>query len=161
MLPRTFIYFLFIDLTSAGSSEQLPVYVVDCMLTVAAAVAVLLSTVAAKSTHFRRKSWHIRNESKHSFKGFYIIKKKIKTRSKQYIAYKMPCEARLALLVINQTLILGTPAWYKKLEQQTFENNSNRLRTNLDPFTGVFRLPSGNNNESRHKTVCWNVLSSF
>ena len=49
--------------------------------------------------------------------------------------------------------MLGGPAWYKKLEQQTFENNSDRLRTNLGPFTGVFRLPSGNNNESRHKTV--------
>ena len=87
MLPRTFIYFLFIDLTSAGSSEQLPVYVVDCMLTVAAAVAVLLSMVAAKSTHFRRKSWHIRNEFKHSFKGFYILKKNVKTRLKQDIAF--------------------------------------------------------------------------
>jgi hypothetical protein len=44
--------------------------------------------------------------------------------------------------------MLGRPAYYKKLEQQTFENNSDRFRTNLDPFTGVFRLPSGNNNES-------------
>ena len=40
------------------------------------------------------------------------------------------------------------PAWSKKLAQQTFENNSDRFRTNLDPFTGVFGLPSGNNNES-------------
>ena len=44
--------------------------------------------------------------------------------------------------------MLGRPAWYKKLKQQTFENNSDKLRTNLDPFIGVFRLPSGNNNES-------------
>jgi len=44
--------------------------------------------------------------------------------------------------------MLARPGWYKKLKQQFFENNSNRLRTNLDPFTGVFRLPSGNNNES-------------
>jgi hypothetical protein len=44
--------------------------------------------------------------------------------------------------------MLGRPAWYKKIEKQTFENNSDRLRTNFDPFTGVFRLPSGNNNES-------------
>ena len=32
--------------------------------------------------------------------------------------------------------MLGKPAWYKKLQQQTFENNSDRFRTNLDPFTG-------------------------
>ena len=44
--------------------------------------------------------------------------------------------------------MLGRPAWYKKLKQQTFENNSDWVRTNLDQFTGVFRLPSGNNNES-------------
>jgi hypothetical protein len=29
----------------------------------------------------------------------------------------------------------------KKLKQQTFENNSNRFRTNLDPYVGVLRLP--------------------
>jgi len=50
--------------------------------------------------------------------------------------------------VINQTLMIGRPAWYKKLKQQTFENNSDRSRTNLDPFIDVFRLSSGNNNES-------------
>jgi hypothetical protein len=44
--------------------------------------------------------------------------------------------------------MLGRPAWNKKLKQQAFENNSDRLRTNLDQFTGVFRLPCGNNNES-------------
>ena len=44
--------------------------------------------------------------------------------------------------------MLGRPAWYKKLEQQTFENDSDRFRTNFDPFRGVFRLPSENNNES-------------
>ena len=55
----------------------------------------------------------------------------------------------------------GRPAWYKKLKQQTFENNSNKFRTNLDPFTGVFRLPSWNNNECWHKTDCCNLLSSF
>ena len=44
--------------------------------------------------------------------------------------------------------MLGRPAWYKKLKQQTFENNSDRFRTNFDPFIGVFRFPSGNNNES-------------
>ena len=39
------------------------------------------------------------------------------------------------------------PAWYKKLKQQT--------------CIGVFRLPSGNNNESWHKTDCCNVQSYF
>ena len=57
--------------------------------------------------------------------------------------------------------MLSRPAWYKKLKQQTFEYNSDRFRTNLDPFVGVFRLPSGNNNESLHKTDCCNVLSFF
>ena len=42
----------------------------------------------------------------------------------------------------------GRPAWYKKLKQETFENNSDRFRTSLDPFLDVLRLPSGNNNES-------------
>ena len=37
--------------------------------------------------------------------------------------------------------MLGRPAWYKKLEQQTFENNSNRFKTNFDPFTGVLGFP--------------------
>ena len=45
-------------------------------------------------------------------------------------------------------LMLGRPGLYKNLKQQTFENNSNRFKTNLEPFIGVFRLPSGNNNES-------------
>ena len=44
--------------------------------------------------------------------------------------------------------MLGKPAWYKKLKQQTFENNSDMFTTNLDPFIGVFRSPSGNINES-------------
>ena len=44
--------------------------------------------------------------------------------------------------------MFGTPAWYKKLKQLTFENNSDRFRTNLDPFTGVSRLPSRNNKEN-------------
>jgi hypothetical protein len=44
--------------------------------------------------------------------------------------------------------MLGRPAWYKKLKQQTFEINSDRFRTNLDPFIGVFGFPRGNNNES-------------
>ena len=43
--------------------------------------------------------------------------------------------------------MLGRPAWYEKLKQQTFENNGDRFRTKLDPFVDVFRLPSGNNNE--------------
>ena len=34
------------------------------------------------------------------------------------------------------------------------------LRINLDLFIGVLRLPSGNSNESWHKTDCCNVLSS-
>ena len=46
--------------------------------------------------------------------------------------------------------MLCRPSWYKKIKQQTFENNSNRFRTNLDSFIGVFRLPSSNNNESCH-----------
>ena len=33
--------------------------------------------------------------------------------------------------------MLGRPAWYKK----TYENNSDRLRTNLDPFIGVLGFP--------------------
>ena len=33
-----------------------------------------------------------------------------------------------------QPNIDGRPAWYKKLNQQTFENNSDRFRTNLDPI---------------------------
>ena len=45
-------------------------------------------------------------------------------------------------------IVLGRPAWYKKLKQQTFENNSDRFRTNFNPFIGVLRFPSGNNNES-------------
>ena len=44
--------------------------------------------------------------------------------------------------------MLARPAWYKKLKQQTFKNNSDRFRTNLDPFRGNFWLPSGNNNEN-------------
>ena len=47
---------------------------------------------------------------------------------------------RLEKQGINQTLLLGRPAWYNKL-QQTFENNSYRFRTNLDPFIGVLGLP--------------------
>ena len=37
--------------------------------------------------------------------------------------------------------MLRRPTWYKKLKQQTFESNSNRFRTNLDPFTGVLGFP--------------------
>ena len=37
--------------------------------------------------------------------------------------------------------MLGRPALYKKLKQQTFENNSKRFRTNFDPFTGVLGFP--------------------
>jgi hypothetical protein len=44
--------------------------------------------------------------------------------------------------------MLGRPAWYQELKQQTVENNSDRFRTNLDPFIGAFGLPSGKNNES-------------
>ena len=54
----------------------------------------------------------------------------------------------VGITVINQTLMLGRPAWYNKLKQHTFKNNTDRFRANLDPFTGVLRLPSGNNNES-------------
>ena len=50
-------------------------------------------------------------------------------------------EVRLAQQVINQTLMLGRPAWYKKLKQQTFENNSDGLKTNLEPFTDVLGFP--------------------
>ena len=68
-------------------------------------------------------------------------------------------EVRFAQHVINQTLYLLDQVGIKKSIQHTFENNSNRFRTNFDPFTGVFRLPSENNNESWHKTECCNVLS--
>ena len=37
--------------------------------------------------------------------------------------------------------MLGRPAWYKKLKQQTFKNNSDRFRTNLDQFMGVLGFP--------------------
>ena len=37
--------------------------------------------------------------------------------------------------------MLAIPAWYKKSQQWTFEKNSDRLKTNLDPFTGVFNCP--------------------
>ena len=37
---------------------------------------------------------------------------------------------------------------YKKLKQQTFENNSDMSRTNLNPLIGVSRLPSIKINES-------------
>ena len=47
--------------------------------------------------------------------------------------------------------MLARPAWYTTLKQQNFENNSDRLRTNLDPFKGVFRLPSGNNKKADPK----------
>ena len=49
--------------------------------------------------------------------------------------------------VINQTIVLAIPAIYKKLKQKTFESNRDRFKTNLDPFLGIFRFPSGNNNE--------------
>ena len=39
--------------------------------------------------------------------------------------------------------MLVRPACYKKLKQKTFENNSNRFRTILDPFICVFRFLSG------------------
>ena len=45
-------------------------------------------------------------------------------------------------------IMLGRPALYKKLKQQTFENNSDSFSTNLDLFIGVVRLPSGYNNEN-------------
>ena len=57
-------------------------------------------------------------------------------------------KVRLAYQVIKQTYMPATPVWYKKLKQQTFENNSNSFRTNLDPFLGIFMLPSENNKES-------------
>ena len=44
--------------------------------------------------------------------------------------------------------MLGKPALYKKIKQQTIENNSDMFRTNFDPFIGVFKFPSGNKNES-------------
>ena len=37
--------------------------------------------------------------------------------------------------------MLGRPAWYKKLKQQTFENKRDRFSTNLDPFIGVLGFP--------------------
>ena len=37
--------------------------------------------------------------------------------------------------------MLGRPAWYKKLKQQTFENNSDRFRTNLDPLQAFLGFP--------------------
>ena len=63
----------------------------------------------------------------------------------------------VGITVINQTLMLGRPAWYNKLKQQTFENNSNMLRTNLDPFKAFFGFPV----ETIMKADCFNVLSSF
>ena len=48
-------------------------------------------------------------------------------------------------MVIADPLELGHG---KKLKQQTFDNNTDRLSTKLDPFIGVFRLLSGNNNKS-------------
>ena len=38
--------------------------------------------------------------------------------------------------------MIGRPAWYKKFKQQTFGNNSDWFRTNLDQFIEIFRLPS-------------------
>ena len=75
--------------------------------------------------------------------------------SKHSSHFKMPSKGgrgrgrgEVGITGYQPTFMLGGPAWYKKLKQQTFENNSDRCRTNLDPFEGVFRLPSGNNNES-------------
>ena len=42
--------------------------------------------------------------------------------------------------------MLARPGRYKKLKQQSCENNSNRLRTHVDPFEGISRLVSENNN---------------
>ena len=44
--------------------------------------------------------------------------------------------------------MLARQAWYKKSEQQAFENNSKRLKNNLDAFRDIFRLSSKNNNVS-------------
>ena len=44
--------------------------------------------------------------------------------------------------------MLDRPALYKKFQQRTSENKSNRFRTNLDPFIGVFMSSSGNSNEA-------------
>ena len=35
--------------------------------------------------------------------------------------------------------MLARPARYKKFEQQTFENNCDRFKTNLDPFIDVLQ----------------------
>ena len=37
--------------------------------------------------------------------------------------------------------MLGRPAWYRKFKQQTFKNNSDRCRINLDLFIGVLGVP--------------------
>ena len=46
---------------------------------------------------------------------------------------------RLAKQVINQTLMLGRPAWHKKLKQQTFETTAiglGPIKTHLQAFLG-------------------------
>ena len=75
--------------------------------------------------------------------------------------YRQQPQTHTLPLLTPQPSILPRPAWYKKLKQQKFKNNSNRFGTNLDPLSGVFRLSSGNNNESWHKTHSFNVLSYF
>ena len=37
--------------------------------------------------------------------------------------------------------MIARQAWYKKLKQQTLENNSDRFRTNLDPLKAVLGFP--------------------
>ena len=49
--------------------------------------------------------------------------------------------------------MLSRPAWYNKSKQQTFENNSDRFRTDLDPSIVETII--------NNKTDYFNVLSDF
>ena len=53
--------------------------------------------------------------------------------------------------------MIARPAIFQKLEQQTFENNSDRFKTNLDPFIGGIRFLS----KTIMKADCCNVLTDF
>ena len=57
--------------------------------------------------------------------------------------------------------MLGRPAWYKKLKQQYFENNSDRFRTNIDPLQAFLGFPVETIMKANKETDCCNVLSSF
>ena len=46
----------------------------------------------------------------------------------------------------------------KHLPKPNLKSIGNRFRTNLDPFVGVFRLPSGNNNEGFFSIFYYNFF---